>query len=308
MPKRHGIYQYIPAELAKGTPLTIEQVPVFRNGISQVFEALRTGPFLPMSDRAKAANLQQHFGEVCRRFLYSLQHLNELMQRMAARFELEPFDPGLQQIDLEAGCQADHVLTYLNTIVDDIAQVIVLATGVKPQKQRTGSMGELKHPGVIGLPPPIQNLLSELDKRGGWWELAFKPHHGARQLLIHNQYVVTFHGAQTLGGAMEARASLISAYQQCAIGNDFFKLLRDILTSLCDWLDRLEDALLNHLQTRAPSWKPISQCPAILLGLGFPASGVTYHPMYFPLPLCDGADPLPWTIRPSACGDAAPPQ
>jgi hypothetical protein len=34
------------------------------------------------------------------------------------------------------------------------------------------------------------------------------------------------------------------------------------------------------------------------LGLGYPASGVLYHPVYFPLPLCDGSDSLPWTIGP----------
>ena len=45
MPKRHGIYQNIPAGLPKGTRLTVEQVSVFRYGIWQVFEALHAGPF-----------------------------------------------------------------------------------------------------------------------------------------------------------------------------------------------------------------------------------------------------------------------
>ena len=56
------------------------------------------------------------------------------------------------QADLEAGCQADHVLTYLNTIVDDIAQIIIIATGVSRPKQRMESMGDLKHPVVLPLP------------------------------------------------------------------------------------------------------------------------------------------------------------
>jgi hypothetical protein len=298
MPKRHGIFKSIPGGLPKGTRLTAEQVPAFRYGISQVFEALRTGTFLPMSDRGKVANLQHHFGKVCHRFVYSLQHLNRLMQQMAASFDREPLALDLQQIYLEAGCQADHVLTYLNTIVDDIAQVIVLATGVTHPKQRTESMGDLKHPAVIELPAlaPVHSLLNELNNPGTWWELAFKPHHGARQLLIHNHYVVTFQGAQSPGGPMEAKAKLISAYQKHAIDGDFFRLLRDILTSLCDWLDRLEGALVKHLHTLNSGWKPMSQCPSIFLGLGFPMSGVNYHPLYFPLPLCDGADPLPWAF------------
>ncbi|MFO0812134.1 MAG: hypothetical protein U0796_02885 [Gemmatales bacterium] len=310
MPKRHGIFQSIPTGLPKGTRLTIDQVPVFRYGIWQVFEALRAGPFLPMSDRGRPAKLEQHFGAVSHRFVYSLQHLNRLMQLMAANFECKPFALDSQQIYLEAGCQADHVLTYLNMIVDDIAQVIVLATGVTDPKQRTESMGDLKHPAVIGLSAlaPVHDLLIEMNNPGTWWELAFKPHHGARQLLIHNHYVVTFNGAQSPGGPMEAKANLISAYQEPTIDHDFFRLLRDILTSLCEWLDRLEDALVRHLQTLNSTWKPLPQCPCIHLGLGLPMSGVSYHPLYFPLPLCDGADPLPWTYGPPVREGAEPPQ
>lgn len=300
MPTRHGIYRNIPPELPKGTRLTADQVPVFRYGIWQVFEALHTGPFLPMSERRKSANIKLHFGEVCRRFLYSLQHLNGLMQRMASNFDCGSFAIDAQRIHLEAGCQADHVLTYLNSLVDDIAQVIVLATGVANPKQRTESMGDLKHPAVIGLPAlaPVCTLLHELNNPGTWWELAFKRHHGARQLLIHNHYVVTFHGSQSPGGPMEAKANLISPYQKHSIDGDFFSLLREILTSFCDWLDRLEGALITYLQSLNSAWKPMSQCPIILLGLGFPMSGVNYDREYFPLPLCDGADPLPWTIGP----------
>jgi hypothetical protein len=51
MSTRHGIYRNIPAGLPKGTSLTAEQVPLFRYGIWQVFEALRAGPYLPMPDR-----------------------------------------------------------------------------------------------------------------------------------------------------------------------------------------------------------------------------------------------------------------
>lgn len=97
---------------------------------------------------------------------------------------------------------------------------------------------------------------------------------------------------------MEAKASLISAYQKHAIDDDFLGLLRDILASLCDWLDRLEEGLVQYLQTLNSTWKPMSRCPSIGLGLGLPLSGVNYHPLYFPLPLCDGADPLPWAYGP----------
>jgi hypothetical protein len=254
-----------------------------------------------MPDRTKPAILANHVGEVCCRFIYSLQHLNTLMQRMATNFDCDSFALDSQQIYLEAGCQADHVLTYLNTIIDDVAQLIVLATGAKASKKHPlDSMGQLKNDGVLAMPAlaPVHSLLKELNDRGTWWELAFKPHHGARQLLIHNQYVVTFSGAQSSDGSFEAKANLISPYKKHSIDSDFFKLLRDILVSLCDWLERLEDVLVKHLQTLHSAWKPMSQCPSVCLGQGLPLSGVIYHPLYFPLPLCDGADPLPWKFGP----------
>jgi hypothetical protein len=306
MPTRHGIHSSIPPGLPTGTPLTPEQWPSFRYGIWQVFDALRAGPFLAMDDRSKAAKLQQHFGEVSRRFLYSLQHLNGLMQRMAAGLASRSFPPEVPQIELEAGCQADHVLTYLNIMVDDVAQAIVLATGLK--NDRIESMGQLKHDEIATLPAlsAVRGLLKELNDPESWWGLAFKPRHGARQLLIHNHYVVSFHGAQSPGEPMEAKANLISAYQKHSIDGDFFNLLRAILASLCDWLDRLECALLGHLQTMSGAWTPMPHCPRIPLGLGFPLSGVTYHPLYFPLPLCDGSDPLPWTIGPPVLSGSSP--
>ena len=113
---------------------------------------------------------------------------------------------------------------------------------------------------------------------------------------VHNRYVVTFQGNQLLGGSMEANAYLFSAYQMDQIAGNFFKLLRNILTNLCEWLDSVEEALVKHLETQSSIWKPMVRCPLIPLGLGFPTSGVTYHPLYFPVPLCEGADPLPWTI------------
>lgn len=295
-------FQSIPTGLSRGTRLSGDQVSVFRCGIGQVFESLRADPILPMAVRGSAANLQWHFWTVCQRFVYSLQHLNRLMQRMAANWETDPLVLDSLQIFLEAECQADHVLTYLNTLVDDIAQVIILATGVKHPNNGSSlkSMGGLKNQAVVGLPAlaPVHSLLLALDNPGTWWELAFKPRKGARQLLIHNRYVITFHGTQSPGQPIEAKATLISAYVKHD-GVDFFLLLREILLSLCDWLDQLEDALVKHLQTLNSTWEPRAQCPSISLTCGAPLYGVSYHPQYFPFPLCDGADPLPWTIGPA---------
>jgi hypothetical protein len=136
MPVNHGIYRKRLPDRQKGDRLTADEAARFRYGIRTVFQALISGPFLTSTDKMRAVRLEFHFREVCQRFVFGLQHLNALMQTMARDFELSPFRPGAAALCLHAGYHADHILTYLNTIVDDIAQVIVLLTGVSHPKLR----------------------------------------------------------------------------------------------------------------------------------------------------------------------------
>jgi hypothetical protein len=298
MPVNHGLYQRISKDKKKGDILTTDDVPVFRYGILGLFEALRSGPFLGNpADKMKAAQLQQHFTEVCRRFVFSLQSLNGLMQQMADAYSQEPPSPQLMELDFEAGCHADHVFSYLGTLVDDIAILIVRATGATGKKD-IDSMGVLKHPNVRKQPAlaPVQPPLVALDNPGSWWELAFKTLQGVRQLLIHNQHLVTFHASCPPGGPFEAKAALMTPSAHNPIAGDFFEILRETLLKLFDWLDGLERALVLHLQSKVAAWSPPLKCPFFLLSVGFPQSGVYYHPNYFPIPLCNGSDPLPWVI------------
>jgi hypothetical protein len=297
MPVNHGIYRKRLPDRQKGDRLTPDEAARFRYGIRTVFQALISGPFLTSNDdKMRAVQLEFHFRKVCERFVFGLQHLNALMQTMARDFELPPFRPGVAALPLHAGYHADHILTYLNTIVDDIAQVIVLLTGVSHPKQRAESMGDLKHPAVIGLPAlaPINSLLSELNNPGSWWDFAFKPHAGARQLLIHNQHLITFQGAKSPGADYEAQAILHSPLGKTnPIG--ILAHMRSIFGSLCDWLDRLEAALTTHMHAAHPTWSPPPQCPFLCLPVGGPQGPVVCQAAYFPLPTCDGSDPLPWT-------------
>lgn len=305
MPKRHGLYRNIPEGLPKGTRLTILQAPVFRCGFSWVFETLRLGPFLTNPvDKIRIGGLKYHFDEVFRRFLFSLQHLNDLMRHMVAEYERGPMNMKLPKINFEAECQADHVLTYLNSILDDIAHSIIFATGfVTPPKLKhpIDSMGGLKKRDIRSLPAlaPVAGLLSELDDANSWWELAFKTGVGARQLLIHNQHMVTFQAAQSPGCPMEATAFLVSPGGRTPMAGDFSVRLREILSKLCDWLDRLEAILTASLPVQPPpAWFPSGFCPCIGLPLGHPQTGLVLTERHFPLPLCDGSDPLPWRFGP----------
>lgn len=298
MPLNHGIYRKLPTTACPGQKLSPAEAMVFRCGILQIFEGLRTGPFLTSSDeQQRASQLEYHIRTLFQRFIFSLQNINRLMHELVACYGDDGSPPRTMAIQFEAECQADHVLTYLNTMVDDVAQVIILATGATHPNRRIESMGDLKHPTVVHLSAltPVKTLLLELDQAVSWWDLAFKPKKGARQLLIHNQHLVQFQGASLPGEPFKAQAFLISPFSRSPF-HDFFSLLRDILSGLFGWLDRLEIALTGHLCTRSSGWSPKPTCPVFFLPIGFPLGDTRFDADYFALPLCDGSDPLPWTV------------
>jgi hypothetical protein len=305
MPTNHGIcrrrIEDPPSEYRRGP----EDVGVFRNGIHQIFMALKTPAVTPNhSDQKKAVQLEFHYRETTRRLVFSLQHLNTLMQEMAAEYNRDATPSLNLALELEAGCQADHILTYLSSIVDDVACAIIQATGyVSPNPTKpVDSMGGLKtlttnatSPPALG---PVRSLVAELDNAGSWWELAFKPRVGGRQLLIHNHYYVTFQGAAAEGQPFEVEAFLMTPFAQAPLPH-FFDLLRGIFAGLFEWLDRLEATLTAHLSAKS-GWLPDARCPSFTLPVGYPPGTTHFHPGYFVLPLCNDSDPLPWTTTVSS--------
>jgi hypothetical protein len=300
MPANHGLYRKRRPDRKKGERLTAAKVAVFRYGIRNIFDAMIRGPFLSKyEDRMRATQLEYHFRKLCDRFVFGLQHLNMLMQAMAREFSKQQIRPGQMALNLQAGYHADHLLTYLSTLVDDIAGIIIFATGtghLKLRKKRIESMGNLKDDSIRTNPllASVKPLLDHLLTANSWWDLAFKTEVGARQLLIHNRYLITFQGTCSPGQPYEAQAVLHSPFGK-SNPTDFFHQLRAIFADLFDWLDRLEAALITQLRGAHAGWSPTPHCPFLLLPVGGPQGPVVYEQAYFPLPLCDGSDPLPWT-------------
>jgi hypothetical protein len=303
MPINHGLHYKPPPSEERGKWVTAEEREKFRYGIYRTFDALKMGSFLlGKPEHLKAAKLEYHFQQVCQRFLFSLQRLGGLLPQLLQATTAQPDFTAATRICFEAECAADHVLSYLNSIVDDIAQGIILATGVTPPKpgQRLESMGDLKHPAVIGLPAlaPVQSLLHQLDDSNSWWALAFKPHQGGRQLILHNHHLVKFQVSTSeeqviLWSLLQAPFSRPGGTITCS---NFLGLIHATLASLFEWLDQLEAALTAHLLTLDPSWSPPASCPFFLLPVGYPVGTTTYEQAYFPVPLCDDSDPLPWSV------------
>lgn len=161
-------------------------------------------------------------------------------------------------------------------------------------------MGRLRGQLPTAALAPVTTLLRELTgpAPAPWWALAFEQRQGVRKLLVHNQHLVQFQGAGAGDGNFEAQAMLISPMGQSPLPTrDFYTLLRDILVNLCNWLDRLEVALKDHLTLKDAAYKWPTRCSLIALPVGYPPGPTTLEADYLPLPMCDGSDPLPWTIR-----------
>jgi hypothetical protein len=294
----HGIYRQQIAAPTKRQHIA-EEHGVFRFGVQQIFIALKFGDFLKKkpSERTKASQLEFHHRKLYERLIFSLQNLNRLMQELDAEYSRETLSMKIFPIALEAGCHADHILTYLSMIIDDIARVIILATEFpnypRPNRKKPiDSMGLLKDEKDPTL-APVSALLNELNNPGSWWELAFRTKVGGRQLIIHNQSLVEFHGCSA-----GAQAHLIRPYGE-GPSLDFFKLLSNIFANLFDWLERLESTMTAYLHTKSSNWHPKSispECPYFRLPIGLPHGTTTLHPEYFVFPLCNGSDPLPWTV------------
>jgi hypothetical protein len=277
------------------------ELPVFRCGILRIFKALKTGSFLTDPDKHRqAAQLEDHCRKLWLRFVFVLQELNGLMPALVHCYiadHLVPF--ASDALHYKSGCLADHVLTSLNTLADDVAIGVVLATGFVPSKSQWAidSMGKLRRQEVRNAPAfaPVKSLLDETHTPGSWWDLGFAPGKG-RQLMVHNHHLVNFELSSPPGGPMEVRAVVTSPSAQNSYAcHDFFGLLRAILSGLFGWLDRLEAALVSHLQQQAVGWSP----PAMfqfLLPVGYPPGITRYDPRYFPIPVCDDSDELPVSV------------
>ena len=307
MPTNHGIYSKAPS--VRGARLSADEVMKFRYGIWRIFDALRGDTFLVNADeRRKAAQLEHHFRTVSQRFVFTLQELNGLMQALIGGYVPGEAPPiGVMAIHFKAECLADHVLTYLNTIVDDVAIVISLATGFTPAKAADAidSMGKLRRSEFRGEPElaTVRSLLNDTDAAGSWWDLGFARGKGARQLLVHNHHLVGFQILSVPGMPVQASSHVMSPFAQPTFAIlDFFGALRSILAGLFEWLDRLEAVLVPALQVKASGWSPSRGTPGFLLPVGYPSGTTTYEREYFPIPTCDGSDELPWSVTVQASG------
>ena len=265
-----------------------------RFGMLSLADELTTASLVPPAAVPRSKDIQRHLGRAVHRFLYSMQQFNGTMQKVVEEHKRDGMGWESMPHLIGGECQADSLLNYLGIVVDDVAVVIALA--MQFQGSRDDSMGGLKHAWLqdhaVQL-TPVGSLLAELEQPGSWWHELFKPKAGMRQLVVHNQHLVEFQVSTLPDQEPTVEGFLQSPYGATGIKwQDFMAVIRRALLGLCEWLDRLEQTLRAHLVAGGDG----RQLWGFTFPIGYAMGTTLLDPRYFLLPLCDGSDPLPWSI------------
>lgn len=297
MPIRHGLARKLPQERRR---LTLDEVPTFRIGIRHIASVMGFNGFAENeNDAERCRQIHKHLGDACSRFIYSLLEVNRLMHLVTEQYRRDKTSIPAFPYLFRAGCFADSAMSYLGRVVDDAAIITAIATGIIREEPIDG-IGRLRnlktqeHP----LLAPLHPLFAELDRDHSWWNLGFRRGSGARQLLMHNHHQIEFQINSGPSGEPTVKAYICSPYSASGGSNfvDFFDITKQLLADLFSWLDRLEILLASILESKygqAPEIAP----SLILLPVGYELGKHVLYPEYFPVPLCDGSDPLPWIMN-----------
>lgn len=277
--------------------------PQFRLGIWQVFdpwikpELLVQQGYKIRHPEKRPQLIEYHFRQVVYRLVRSLgrlhQHAREYDRFLEAGALAGPNPVLAFEIPEEAGIAADSVFHYLTLFIDDLARIIhyVLTEEGNQLKEPDGFSRLMKQVNKKQLPASqtVRTLFAELKQDNSWWCLGFKRSVGMRQRLTHYTSLVCF-GASTKAGdtKMTSDISLITIGCPNSVVN-FESALEELLTGLCEWLDRLDPALRSRLSEKLAkkgvAWKPFDEpIPAVNLpGLD---DARLDAPHYLYLPVC----------------------
>lgn len=301
---RHGLARKLPKECRH---LTADEVPSFRTGIRYIALAMGYKGFAENEgDAERCRQIDRHLGDACSRFIYSLLEVNRLMRLVTKQYLADNTSmlsfPNL----FRAGCFADSAMSYLGRVVDDAAIITAAATGIIRDKPIDGiavlrNSKTQEHPFLA----PLRPLFAELDRDDSWWGLGFRRGSGMRQLLMHNHHQIEFQISSGPGSEPTVRAYIVSPHSAShgSIHVDFFDVTRRLLSDLFCWLDRLETSLVSILESKRGQHLE-TEPSFILLPVGYEFGEYILSPEYLPVPLCEGSDPLPWTmnVSPSETG------
>lgn len=221
--------------------------------------------------------IEYHF----RQTLYRLVHSLELFQQHTRSWSnflesggLAGPNPALTfTIPMEAGIAADSLFHYLNLFIDDIARVIPFVLFKTPSDAQVDGLSTLKKKiltNKISVSSRLRELFEELDQETSWYHAGFQRGKGIRQRLVHYTDIIFFSGGPGKDhDKMVPEISLAAVGEKIVVGN-FEESLRKLLGGLCEWLDQIEEVLIEQLSKRmaeekiAWSWMS-AEYPAVSL-------------------------------------------
>ncbi len=294
MPSRHGAI------------VQSKDGPQCRLGIRQVFDPWIDAKLLNLQGynirhpKAQPLHIEFHFRRVVTRLLCSLGRFYQCARgydRFLEAGGLAGPDPILAfEIPEEGGIAADSVFHYLTLFIDDLARMIPFVL-IENEDERREPLGftQLKNWVINGQLPAsqtVRDLFAALGQEDSWWSLGFGWGEGMRQRLTHYTDLVYFSASTKAGDTkMTSDISLITIGGPPR-GVDFETALQNLLTSLCEWLDQLDQELLSHLTERLAGqgvhWEPFND-PVPVFKLPQPGEARLDASHYLYLPLCSEA-------------------
>lgn len=241
--------------------------------------------------------IEFHFRRVVARLAISLERLfiqlREYDRHLKEGGVYSPTPHSYWDIQEEAGMAADSVFHYFNLFVEDIARIIPYALddeSLSVDEAKSSIFNELKKRIKLkqDVPSEIANLFNSLEDPQSWWSLALLRGTGMRQRLEHSTSLLTL-----TTSAKPEDPNMTPDVRLVNIGRsdeaiDFEKALKQIMTNLCDWLDKLEALLLKNLveslKSKDVSWSPFDKpVPSVY----FPSLRVNnFDTNGFYLPIC----------------------
>ena len=291
MPRRHGIRR-------DGTQ------PIGLFGVWDLFEVLARPPFMttPLGTPHEPTILAFHFRQALKLLFYSLDQLQQKctdFDRFLEDGALAGPNPGaIFDLQTEVNAFAQSVLTNLNIVLDDIARIIPFVLFVQPTKSQKANNGFLQFKKYrlaecpdTSIIPQLKTLFSELDRGPNWFKTSIEYGIGMRQRLNHYTDLIILSGSTPAGESkMQPRFELASVGTPESMF-DFPVELKNVLHSLCHWLDKLDALLTQHLSARAKAesldWKPRNECPGYSLPIVGSAMNRTLPEVdYLYIPIC----------------------
>ncbi len=271
-------------------------------GIFSVLEELRASPLRQIYPQAGTAPspIQQtelHSRHVSDSLLHSLDVFQSRLDELKKWYNAKGFAgprPFLGTLlQLEAGIAASSIFHFLNLFLDDVARIVLLVLRLRPHISFGNLLNKVGE-GKIPTPRGLKQVFDELRDQNSWWNVGFKSGEGIRQRLVHYTDMVTITASRRPGSTRFRTTAYLHAMDRKVPTRNLEAEISRILLGLCEWLDRVEEALKDMLADEARrkhiQWNPRQDPSRLRIPVGLTNKWRIIPKKHFLyLPICEGS-------------------